>query len=240
MDVICRQLDDGAGGVIGASIALPEGWREGAAAPAEGTVVVLAHGAGAGMDHSFMKAMQSRLAQRGSAVVLFNFPYKERGGRAPDRGNVLEACYRAVVEQVRSDATLGPHRLVIGGKSMGGRIATQIAAAGCDVDGLILLGYPLHPAGRPERLRSAHLPDITAPLLFLQGTRDALGSADELRRVLAEAGVAADVHVVEGGDHSFKVPARSGRPYEDVLDELADRCDRWIGQLKPQKRRPRP
>lgn len=229
-----RKLDDGSGGLVSAAVLLPDDWR--ARAGGERTAIVLAHGAGAGMDHEFMRAMQSRLAARGCAVVLFNFPYKERGGRAPDRAPVLESCYRAVVDQIRSDPELRSRRLLIGGKSMGGRIATQIAAAGCQVDGIVLLGYPLHPPGKPERLRRAHLPQIAAPMLFLQGTRDPLCSLDDLRRVLTEdVRAEATVHVVEGGDHSFKVPKRSGRDYDDVLDELADTCGAWLGQIKPQK-----
>jgi uncharacterized protein len=235
VQAVRRRLKDGGGGSVSASVLLPEDWGARVAGAGQRTVIVLGHGAGAGMDHSFMTAMQSRLAARGNAVVLFNFPYKERGGRAPDRAGVLETCYRAVVGQLRADPQLRPQRLLIGGKSMGGRIATQIAAAGCEVDGIILLGYPLHPPGKPERLRRAHLPEIAAPMLFLQGTRDPLCNLEDLRQVLGDVRAPVEVHVVEGGDHSFKVPKRSGRTHDDVLDELADRCDAWLGRLKPQK-----
>lgn len=220
------ELEDGRGGAVSASLLAPG---------ACDALLVLAHGAGAGMDHSFMTAMQERLGERGIAVLLFNFPYKQRGGRAPDKTAVLEACYRAVVEQVRGRAAFGAPLLLIGGKSMGGRMATHIAAAGCAVDGLVLLGYPLNPAGRPKQQRSAHLPAITVPMLFVQGTRDPLCNLDDLRAVLGGVAAPAEVYVVEGGDHSFKVPKRSGRDEGQVLSAIAAECSRWVGSLKPQK-----
>jgi len=157
--------------------------------------------------------------------VRFNFPYTERGDRAPDRAPVLEACYRAVLAQVRAD--LGGDRLVIGGKSMGGRMASHLAAAGEPLDGLVFLGYPLHPAGRPQQLRDAHLPRIAVPMLFLTGTRDALCPLDTLRPILARL-PQATLHVVDDGDHSFAVRKKSGRTAEMVLDELADATLAWL------------
>jgi len=193
--------------------------------PARGVTFVLAHGAGTNMDHAFLVAVAERLAARGVAVVRFNFPYTERGDRAPDRAPVLEACYRAVLAQVRAD--LGGDRLVIGGKSMGGRMASHLAAAGEPLDGLVFLGYPLHPAGRPQQLRDAHLPRIAVPMLFLTGTRDALCPLDTLRPILARL-PQATLHVVDDGDHSFAVRKKSGRTAEMVLDELADATLAWL------------
>ena len=193
--------------------------------PSRGVTFVLAHGAGTNMDHAFLVAVAERLAARGVAVVRFNFPYTERGDRAPDRAPVLEACYRAVLAQVRAD--LGGDRLVIGGKSMGGRMASHLAAAGEPLDGLVFLGYPLHPAGRPQQLRDAHLPRIAVPMLFLTGTRDALCPLDTLRPILARL-PQATLHVVEDGDHSFAVRKKSGRTAEMVLDELADATVGWL------------
>ena len=193
--------------------------------PSRGVTFVLAHGAGTNMDHAFLVAVAERLAARGVAVVRFNFPYTERGDRAPDRAPVLEACYRAVLAQVRAD--LGGDRLVIGGKSMGGRMASHLAAAGEPLDGLVFLGYPLHPAGRPQQLRDAHLPRIAVPMLFLTGTRDALCPLDTLRPILARL-PQATLHVVDDGDHSFAVRKKSGRTAEMVLVELADATVGWL------------
>ncbi len=225
-----RKFNDGRGGSISASVLRPAGYRAGG-----DTVIVLAHGAGAGMDHPFMVAMQERLVDRGMAVVLFNFPFKEADRRAPDSRKVLEACYAAVIEQVRGDAALDPARLYLGGKSMGGRIATQIVAAGCRADGIILLGYPLHPPGKPEKMRREHLPQISVPMLFLQGTRDSLCDLDNLEPILEEIPSKTRLHVVVDGDHSFKVLKRTGREAEEVLDELAEVCAEWVGPKKPQK-----
>ena len=180
------------------------------------------------MEHPFMAGMQRRFAERSIATVLFNFPYKERGGRAPDRPVVLEGCYRAVVEQIRADRHLLPSHLFIGGKSMGGRIATHIAASDCAVDGILLLGYPLHPPGKTDRLRKAHLPDIGAPLLFFQGTRDSLCNLGDLRDAIGEMQAPVELHVIDGGDHSFKVLKSLGRTDDEVLDEIADRGRDWI------------
>ena len=149
------------------------------AAPA-GTTMILAHGAGAPQTHPFMTAFARLLSARGIDVVTFNFLYMERGRRVPDPKARLEACYRAVIAAARTRAGDGDRRMVIGGKSMGGRIATQVAAADgadggdLDVDGLVLLGYPLHPPGRPDKPRTAHLPAVAAPMLFVQGERDVL------------------------------------------------------------------
>ena len=207
------------GGTVSGAVSLPAG-------PRRGATVVVAHGAGTAMDHPFLVAIADGLAARGVAAVRFNFPYTERGDRAPDRAPILEACYRAVLAAVRADPTLAG-RLVIGGKSMGGRMASHLAAAGEPVDGLLFLGYPLHPAGRPLQLRAAHLPRITAPMLFLTGTRDALCPLETLRPVLGDL-PNATLHVVEDGDHSFAVRKKSGRSPADVLDELLTATCTWL------------
>ncbi len=211
---------DIAKGQVSGVITLPE-------APHADAVVVLAHGAGNDMTNPLLVAVADALAQHGFPTVRFNFPYKERGGRAPDPPAVLEACYRAVLEQVRSDRALDARRVVIGGKSMGGRMALHLAAAGEAVDGLLFLGYPLHPAGRPEQLRAAHLRRITAPMLFLAGTRDSLCRLDLLRGVLAGL-PHATLHVVDDGDHSFAVRKRSGRDQAVVRDEIVQASVAWL------------
>ncbi len=207
------------GGTVSGAVTLPDGPRRAATA-------VVAHGAGTAMDHPFLVAFTDGLAARGVAAVRFNFPYTERGDRAPDRAPVLEACYRSVLRAVRAEPTLaGP--LVIGGKSMGGRMASHLAAAGEAVDGLVFLGYPLHPAGRPRQLRAAHLPRIAAPMLFLTGTRDALCPLEALRPVLAGL-PSATLHVVEDGDHSFAVRKKSGRTAPAVMEELVSTTCAWL------------
>jgi predicted alpha/beta-hydrolase family hydrolase len=194
--------------------------------------LILAHGAGANQTSSFMVRFATSLAARGVDTVTFNFVYTEQRRRVPDRNDKLEHCYRTVIEAVRGGKLHddAPRRkLVIGGKSMGGRIASQVAAAGQEgVAGLVFLGYPLHPPGRPDKLRSKHLPDIRAPMLFVQGSRDAFGTPEELRAVLAALEVAADLRVVEDGDHSFKVPKRSGMSQDQVYEFVFDEIARWL------------
>jgi uncharacterized protein len=197
-----------------------------------GVTLILAHGAGANQASSFMVRFATSLAARGLDTVTFNFVYTEQRRRLPDRNDKLEHCYRTVIEAVRGGKFhdhAGRPKLVIGGKSMGGRIASQVAAAGQEgVAGLVFLGYPLHPPGRPDKLRSKHLPDIGAPMLFVQGSRDAFGTPEELRAILGGLGVAADICVVEDGDHSFKVPKRSAAPQDQVYEFVLDEIVRWL------------
>ena len=169
--------------------------------------LILAHGAGADQRSPFIVDFAGALTALGIDVVTFNFLYTEQRRRLPDRGPALEACYRAVVEAVRNEVDSARRVLFIGGKSMGGRIATQIAAAdrGLPIGGLVLLGYPLHPPGRPDRRRDAHLPAVGRPMLFVQGSRDAFGTPSELAPILGSLSPAPTLHVVEGGDHSFKL-----------------------------------
>ncbi len=156
-----------------------------------------------------MMRFATELAARGINAVTFNFLYTEQGRRIPDTNNKLEACFRAVIETVRQKK-IDRGTLVIGGKSMGGRIASQIAAAGSpDVEGLVFLGYPLHPPGKVDQLRAMHLSDIKVPMLFVQGSRDPFGTPDELRPIIKTLKAPADLYVVEGGDHSFKVLKRA-------------------------------
>ncbi|HXN88692.1 MAG TPA: alpha/beta fold hydrolase [Methylocella sp.] len=195
-----------------------------------GVTVILGHGAGADQNSDFMTRFATGLAARGINVVTFNFLYTEQGRRVPDANKALEVCFRAVIEAVRHKK-IGRGTLVIGGKSMGGRIASQVAAASApDVEGLVFLGYPLHPPGRADQLRAKHLPDITVPMLFVQGSRDAFGSPDELRPIIKELQAPADLYVVEGGDHSFKVLKRAGVIQEDAYKAVLDRIELWLRQ----------
>jgi len=200
-----------------------------------GVTLILAHGAGADQTSRFMVHFATSLAARGVDTITFNFLYTEQGRRVPDKNDNLERCWRAVIAAVRDEKiSCGTHdrKLVIGGKSMGGRIASQIAAAGQEgIAGLVFLGYPLHPPGRPDKLRSEHLGRIRVPMLFVQGSRDTFGTPDELRAALADAKAAADLCTVEGGDHSFKVPKRSAMAQDQVYDFVLDEISHWLRAL---------
>jgi predicted alpha/beta-hydrolase family hydrolase len=191
-----------------------------------GTLLVLAHGAGAGQQHPFMVRMARGFAARGVAVVTFDFPYMHQGRRVPDRAPVLENCFRSVIQTVREWNHDLSRRLFVGGKSMGGRIATHLAAEGVEgLAGCLALGYPLHPPGKPEQLRSKHLPSIVTPLLIVQGERDPFGTPEELRPVLAAMPSPVRLHVVSGGDHSLSV---HGRAADDVFNDVLDIAAAWI------------
>jgi uncharacterized protein len=201
------------------------------AAPADRArmTLVLGHGAGAGQTSGFMVAYAAALAARGIDTLTFNFLYTEQRRRVPDPKEKLEACYRAVIDHARQHRSFAGNRLAIGGKSMGGRIASQVAAAGvADLAGLVFLGYPLHPPGKPEQLRDKHLPAITAPMLFIQGARDAFGTPDELRPILAKLKVPTALYVVESGDHSFKVPKSAGIAQAELHQTLQAEIERWL------------
>lgn len=200
-----------------------------AAAPRRraGITLILGHGAGAGQGSPFMVSYAAALAARGIDSVTFDFPYMERGRRLPDPNARLEACWRAVIDAVRRERRLGRNALAVGGKSMGGRLASQVAAGRTDLAGIVLLGYPLHPPGKPQQQRSRHLPDVAAPMLFVQGTRDSFGTPDELRPVLARL-EAAELHVVEQGDHSFAVPKRAGIAQAAVHAAVQDKIAAWL------------
>ena len=196
-----------------------------------GVTVILGHGAGANQLSGFMRMVSAGLAERGLDLVTFNFLYTEQGRKVPDPKPRLEGCYRAVIDAILSHRSLKKNRLVIGGKSMGGRIASQVAAAdGKDIAGLVFLGYPLHPPGRPEKLRAEHLQDIHAPMLFVQGSRDAFGRPDEIRDAIKKMKLRATFHVVESGDHSFKVP-KTVAPQEKVHEEVMDVIAEWAQEL---------
>jgi len=195
--------------------------------------LILGHGAGAGQRSAFMVNMSRMLAALGIDVATFNFLYTEQQRRIPDRPAVLEACYRSVIDTVRRNVESARAHLFIGGKSMGGRIATQVAAADRElpVTGLILLGYPLHPQGRPDQRRDKHLPSIGRPMLFVQGSRDGFGTPAELSPVLASLDQKATLHVVEGGDHSFKLSRTNPAAQAAALDDVARTAVEWIQQV---------
>lgn len=189
---------------------------------------VLAHGAGAGMAHPFMAAMANGLASRGVAVLRYQFPYMERGARRPDTPRVAQATVRAAAAEM---ARLAPDLLLIAaGKSFGGRMTSQAQAAAPlpGVRGIVFLGFPLHPAGRPSDERAAHLSDVRIPMLFLQGTRDNLADAKLMQSLVARLGERASLKLLPDADHSFHVPARTGRTDSDIHAEMLDALVAWI------------
>jgi len=208
-----------------------------AATQPAGVTLILGHGAGAGQTSGFMASFAGGLAARGIDMVTFNFLYTEQGRRLPDPSDRLEACWRAVIVAVRRRMKSRHNALAIGGKSMGGRIASQVAAAGIgELAGLVFLGYPLHPPGRPDRLRAKHLPDIKAPMLFVQGSRDTFGTPEELRPIMTSLDPPADLYVVEGGDHSLKVRKAAGIRQEDVYGTVQDHIAAWLRAIAAVRR----
>ena len=199
--------------------------------------VVLGHGAGASQTSGFMRMFAKGLAERGLDVMTFNFVYMEQGRSVPDQKHKLESCFRAVIEAALKHKKLKNNRVVLGGKSMGGRIASQVMAGedreafANDVAGLVFLGYPLHPPGNPAKLRVDHLEQIKKPMLFVQGTRDALGSPDEIKPHIKNLRPAAKIHEIEGGDHSFKAPKKFGLTPDQIFETAMDEIDRWVRTL---------
>jgi uncharacterized protein len=189
------------------------------------TAVILGHGAGGDRRTPLLVQAAEALAASGRQALLYNFLYSDQGRRAPDLPEVLEATTRAVGDY--ASAELGAARVVHGGKSMGGRIASQAVAKGARADALVFLGYPLHPPGRTDALRDKHLAAIGVPMLFIQGTRDSFARMDLLEGVLQRVRNAT-LHVVEGGDHSFGVPRGAGRTKADAEKEVVDTVLGWL------------
>ena len=189
-------------------------------------VFVCAHGAGEGMSGRGIVAAATAMRARGLDVVRFNFLYKEKGSGRPDPMPLLKQCLAAVVQRARDETR--PRRLIIGGRSMGGRAASMLAAEGFACDGLLLLAYPLHPEGKPEKLRDAHLPDIKVPTLCINGTRDALCRRDLMEVVLGRVGPGFRMHWLEGADHGWHVLKSSGRTDADVLEEAGRVSEEWL------------
>ena len=221
-DIVAQKLkiDVGTSGTVSALLMRPREAR---------ACFVFAHGAGAGITHPAIETMATGLAERGVATLRYQFPYMERGSKRPDPPGVAHAAVRAAVaEAARRCAGLA---LIAGGKSFGGRMTSQTQAkAPLDgVEGLAFLGFPLHPAGQPSTDRAAHLADIHIPMLFLQGANDQLAKVDLLKPVVAGLGRRATLHLVEGADHSFHVPKRSGRDDKEVMAEVLDAFAAWTG-----------
>lgn len=181
---------------------------------------LFAHGAGAPQKHPYIVGVAKRLVDRGVSVITFDFPYTARGKKVPDPSDVLERAARAAIEAAKGRAD---GALFAGGKSMGGRIASQVVAKDASgVAGLVFLGYPLHPPGKPEQERSKHLPNVAVPMLFVQGTRDVFGTPAELAPIVPKLAKGSRVFVVEGGDHSHAVLKRGGVDQSAVEAAIAD------------------
>jgi len=203
-----------------------------ASAPA-GAALILGHGAGAGQQSTFMVDFARAIAALGIDTITFNFLYTEQRRRIPDRGPALEACYRAVIGAVRASVVSATRALFIGGKSMGGRIATQVTASDpqLPIAGLVLLGYPLHPPGRPAERRDKHLPSVARPMLFVQGSRDAFGTPAELEPLIATLSPTPLLHVVSGGDHSFKLGRRDPDAQAATYDDVQRTTVEWMNRI---------
>jgi predicted alpha/beta-hydrolase family hydrolase len=199
--------------------------------PAADLLYVLAHGAGAGMDHPFLESIARALSGVGVATLRYQFPYMEEGRRRPDPPRVAQATVRAAVASATRAASGLP--LIAGGKSFGGRMTSQASAEEplSGVRGLVFLGFPLHPPNRPSDARAAHLEALQLPMLFLQGTRDDFAERRLLEAVCQRLGSRATLHLVDDADHSFKVPKRGGRSTEDVIRELAGEIATWAKKI---------
>ena len=215
-------FDTGKSGAVSALVLRPEAPR---------ACFVFAHGAGAGMTHSFMEAFAIGLSERGLASLRYQFPYMEKGSKRPDPPAIAQATVRAAVAKA---AEIFPGlALIAGGKSFGGRMTSQAQAAAPlpGVRGLAFVGFPLHPAGKPSTGRADHLAKIDISMLFLQGTRDSLAEAALIEPVVQRLGSRATLHLAEGADHSFHVLARSGRKDAEVMNEILDAFAGWVSAL---------
>jgi predicted alpha/beta-hydrolase family hydrolase len=205
-------------------ISVPGGYRKGV-----DKAVILAHGAGNDMNQALIVYLATELSRRGHLTLRFNFSYKEKGKKAPDPSKKLESTWLAVYSFLKDHPEYGTEHIVAAGKSMGGRIASHLASDGnLPVESLILLGYPLHPPGKTEKLRDSHLYRIKTPMLFFAGTRDTLCDLEKLEGVLKKFDTRWKLEIVEGGDHSFRTPKSMGLSETEVFRHILDKAQEWI------------
>lgn len=201
-------------------------------APEAKAILTLAHGAGAGMQHDFMEKLTDELIRRQLSVFRFQFPYMEQGKKRPDNQKLAVQTVASVVEAVEGLGLKVP--VFLSGKSYGGRMSSHWMRENQDRDvkGIVFYGFPLHPPGKPKIEKGSHLIDLAKPMLFLQGTRDHLAQLESVKELTAQLNNSAKLHIVEGGDHSFKVLKRSGRTQEEVMDELAEQTSMWVDHVQ--------
>ncbi|MCK9273989.1 MAG: dienelactone hydrolase family protein [Syntrophales bacterium] len=210
---------------ISAVLAVPGGFAAG-----EGSAFAIAHGAGNDMHNPLIVTLAEGFARAGYLSIRFNFPYREKGKKAPDPRTKLVDAWAGVCRYLKEDPDCRAGRIIAGGKSMGGRIASEMAAEGrLPADRLILFGYPLHPPGKKEQRRDAHLNRITIPMLFFAGTRDPLCDLAVLKDVLGGLTASWDLEVIEGGDHSFHPPRCMAACFEEVYANILERALQWLG-----------
>jgi hypothetical protein len=209
-------------GVIGIPRWWPTGSRVG---------VVLAHDAGSAIDDPMLEALHQLLTEQRYLTLRFNFPFAEAKKKKVDDAPVLRRALQSAVNVLARDPTAAPAHLFVGGAGLGGQVAADVATARTHVDGLFILGYPLHPQGRPEKARADHLYRVTAPLLFVQGTRDRRCDLDALRRTLKGVGAPRTLHICDDADHHFQVTKRGERQQIDVYHELLVTLDSWIQKI---------
>jgi hypothetical protein len=216
--------DESVSGVLG----VPQGFVAG-----RSPAVIVAHGAGNDMHNPLLVHFSEGLCRAGYLSLRFNFLYKEKGQKAPDPQAKLVLTWQAVFDFIKNHPEFGTPRIVASGKSMGGRVASQMAADGMlPVEALVFLGYPLHPPGKKDQLRDAHLYRIAAPMLFFAGTRDALCDLELLKNVLGRLSAPWELEIIEGGDHSFGLPKSFGTAAEDVYERIMKKTDRWLKRFE--------
>ena len=212
---------------VSAILSVPDPFSE-----ANGTGLIIAHGAGNDMNNPLLAAVADGLAAGGTAVMRFNFPYRDKGKKSPDSPKKLVHTWQCACEYMKQHQRVPVDRIIAAGKSMGGRVASQMVADGqMDVTALIFFGYPLHAPGRKDQLRDAHLYRIGVPMLFFAGTRDPLCDLEKLNRVLDNLKCPHDLEIIDGGNHSFTLPRSSSRPETDVHRQIVERSAAWIAKL---------
>ena len=215
------------GAQVSAVLTVPEGHQAG-----EGVGVILAHGAGNDMNHPLIVYLAEGLTASGYLALRFNFLYREKARKGPDRQEVLVATWEKVYQFWQNHQEYRPKTIHAAGKSMGGRVASQMVAQGLlPVSRLIFLGYPLHPPGKKEKPRDSHFPQISIPMLFFSGTRDSLCNLPALEQVLQRLSASWELEVIEGGDHSFNLPKSATRTQEEVYQQILDRMLKWLERV---------
>jgi hypothetical protein len=214
----------GAEETVSAVFTIPDDYAAG-----QGIGVILAHGAANDLAHPLLASVAHGLAETGCLVLRFNFLYRERGRRTVDRQEVLVSTWQSVHGFLRGHPRYSPKAVVAGGKSLGGRVASQMAAEGLlPVEGLIFLGYPLHAPGKKNKLRDSHLYQISIPMLFFAGTRDSLCDLGSLRSVLERLAAPWELETIEGGDHSFRLPKSAEMTAKEVHQRITEKTGRWL------------